>query len=90
MLEEDPQPWLQVDVGRQARIAGIATQGAAYGFNEWVTKFSISSTTCFNSTDSQECGLVAMPGVFDGNSDRDTPVPSQFNIYPDRVSEMTS
>ena len=39
-LHTDPNPWLQVNLGRDIRVTRVATQGRD-GFDQWVTKYTL-------------------------------------------------
>ena len=69
-LAEDPEPWIQVDIGRTARISGVATQGAG-PYQERVTGF-VASWSHDGTT------FTAIDAVFPGNTLRDTSVDHWF------------
>ena len=69
-IEEDPEPWVQVDIGRTARISGVATQGAGT-YEERVTGFVVSW-----SHDGETFNVI--DAVFLGNQERNTTVDHWF------------
>eukprot|EP01043_Picozoa_sp_COSAG02_P017639 COSAG02_NODE_803_length_17021_cov_18.597270_1_plen_2767_part_10 len=69
-IQEDPEPWIQVDVGRTARISGVATQGAG-AYEERVTGFVVSWSHDGNTFD-------AIDAVFLGNQERNTTIDHWF------------
>lgn len=69
-MQEDPEPWIQVDIGRTARISGVATQGAG-AYEERVTGFVVSWSHDGNT-------FTAIDAVFPGNPERNTTVDHWF------------
>ncbi|EDO41038.1 predicted protein, partial [Nematostella vectensis] len=65
----DKNPWLEIDVGRIAKVTGISTQGQQDA-NYWVTSYALqysldgSSFTTFS--------VSRNPKIFEGNKDRST------------------
>ena len=85
--------WYQLDNGVEARISGVAIKGRATA-NEWVTKFSVKSSSNGSTWVNVDGGKV-----FTGNTDRntqvnvkfDTPVNTRYiRIYPKAISGYMS
>ena len=85
--------WYQLDNGVEARISGVAIKGRASA-NEWVTKFSVKSSSNGSTWVNVDGGKV-----FTGNTDRNTQVNVKFNtpvntryirIYPKAISGYMS
>ena len=85
--------WYQLDNGVEARISGVAIKGRASA-NEWVTKFSVKSSSNGSTWVNVDGGKV-----FTGNTDRntqvnvkfDTPVNTRYiRIYPKAISGYMS
>ncbi|XP_038052363.1 lactadherin-like [Patiria miniata] len=73
----DSNPWVQVDLGCNATITGVITQGRGE-HQQWVTEFKVAY-----SDDGQEWTDVTDDGSrttmkFPGNSDRNTHVTTTF------------
>ncbi|XP_038060523.1 lactadherin-like [Patiria miniata] len=75
----EANPWIQVDLGSNATITGVITQGRA-DYHDWVTEFKVAY-----SDDGQEWTTVTddgscrpTPMKFPGNSDQNTHVTTTF------------
>ncbi|XP_038060597.1 lactadherin-like [Patiria miniata] len=74
---DNTNPWIQADLGCNATITGVITQGRG-DYHEWVTQFKVAY-----SNDGQEWTDVtddgsSTPMKFSGNSDQNTQVTTTF------------
>jgi len=69
---KDIKQWLQVDLGKKAKIQGIGTKGRLKGYSQWVTSYKVS----YSPDGSQWSWLPTdqAPRVFPGNVDTQTEV----------------
>ncbi|KAL9964183.1 hypothetical protein ACROYT_G027778 [Oculina patagonica] len=78
---KDGNQWIQVDLGNNTKITGLATQGE-YKYDQWVTKYKIQY-----SDDGMNFRYYKVPGrnssklskVFNGNKNKNSIVKQTFN-----------
>ncbi|XP_073259033.1 uncharacterized protein [Porites lutea] len=77
--KNDPNPWLQVDLGSYTTVTRVATQGRNGWGNWWVTKYRLlysdNGITFHYYKDPSDNSAK----IFDGNKDKDTVVYNRIN-----------
>ncbi|XP_033100929.1 lactadherin-like, partial [Anneissia japonica] len=72
----DPDPWIQADLGSVKRVVGVITQGRSDG-NQWVKTYKVNYSTN-GSIFTPVLGTNGQVEIFSANSDRNTEVKNIF------------
>ncbi|XP_033118606.1 lactadherin-like, partial [Anneissia japonica] len=73
----DPDQWIQADLGSVKRVVGVITQGRSDG-NQWVKTYKVTYSTD-GSIFTPVLGSSGQVEIFSANSDRNTEVKNIFN-----------
>ncbi|XP_061428341.1 EGF-like repeat and discoidin I-like domain-containing protein 3 isoform X1 [Lethenteron reissneri] len=72
--QRDSQPWIQVNLGRRLRVAGVVTQGASrFGSAEYVRTFKLAHSSDGRNWTVYRDAATGRDKVFLGNQDNGSP-----------------
>ncbi|XP_072182247.1 inactive carboxypeptidase-like protein X2 [Diadema setosum] len=79
--DDDPSPWIQVDLLTNFLITGVITQGRYPHYSQWVTSYQVLYRPDGEAEFQMVTDASGQNVTFKGNTDKNTPVENDLPIY---------